>query len=126
MKTESTTKTETKSERKLRISLTRQKVLRWHQKRISEKRDREALVNSTRVPSTQEIPQAEQVLSLTNFPEENLTLRTNEDIENLICHRTTLRRSSQTVISALQDERLLLIRRVEQIDATIVLLNQTC
>ena len=75
MKTELTTKKETKSERELRIKLTRQKVLRWHQKRISEKRDREVLVNLTRVPSTQEIPQAERVLSLTNFPEKNLTLQ---------------------------------------------------
>ena len=126
MKTELTTKKETKSERELRIKLTKQKVLRWHQKRLSEKRDREALVNPIQVANTQEIPQAERVRSLTNFPEQNLTLRTNKDIQNLICHRTTLRRSSQTVIEALQDERLLLIRRVAQIDATIVLLNQTC
>ena len=30
------TKKETKSERKLRISVTKQRVLRWHEKRIQE------------------------------------------------------------------------------------------
>ena len=103
------TKKETKSERKLRISVTKQRVLRWHEKRIQEKR-RTSDQNQDSVESTQEIPQAERVLSLTT-PSTDLfrTLGLDTDLEELISHRTTLRINSQNVISALQDERLLLV-----------------
>ena len=129
MKTEETsTKSETKSERKVRIQLTRQKVIRWHNQRV-EKKHRALAENSVAV--AQRIPEAERIVSLTDLSE---TVRTkvfqtlgpNTNLEDLLRHRTKLRNQSQSVISTLQDERLLLIRRVEQIDATIDLLDRSC
>ena len=68
--------------------------------------------NQNSVACTQDIPQVEQVLSLTNVPEEIRalgpntdlfrTLGPNTDLEDLIRHRATLQSNSQNVISALQ------------------------
>ena len=133
MKTEETskksaTKSETKSKRKLRIQLTRQEVIRWHNQRV-EKKHRALAENSVAV--AQRIPEADRIVSLTELSE---TVRTkvfqtlgpNTNLEDLLRHRAKLRHQSQSVISILQDERLLLIRRVEQIDATIDLLDRSC
>ena len=133
MKTEETseksaTKPETKSERKLRIQLTRQEVIRWHNQHV-KKKYRALAENSVAV--AQRIPEAYRIVSLTDLSE---TVRTkvfqtlgpNTNLEDLLRHRTKLRNQSQSGISILQDERLLLIRRVEQIDATIALLDRSC
>ena len=144
MKTEETseksaTKPKTKSERKLRIQLTQQEVIRWHNRRV-EKKHRVLAENSVaveqRIPENsvavaQRIPEADRIVSLTELSE---TVRTkvfqtlgpNTNLEDLLRHRAKLRHQSQSVISILQDERLLLIRRVEQIDATIDLLDRSC